>query len=338
MSDIHSLYLLSVFVACQTCRTRKIKCDGLKPICTNCIKKDYAPGPDYQHLIPPEERYKLQNGVCLYDQLPKRRGPDRLPGARVRRKSRADDSGYERGSRHRAPLDSSEGHQGEPSQERSDSVGLPIGRRSPENSYLGSRIGSLNLNVNPNESSFMRASDPLRSYGNSLSLDSARITATKTATNNLPYSERSHGYPPALDLSRISPPNSSSSSDSTRSPVHLYTSTPDRATGGIATNETSIPTGYRPIQPSSEHYVPQGELLRWAAHRLDGFRAGPKQPFIADFPHIVSRIARGRHENQSHARSVAPHDNQAGSYHSTNPYYEYVPSAGAYIQYVPSFP
>ncbi|KAG8847229.1 hypothetical protein FRB91_011977 [Serendipita sp. 411] len=77
-----------VFVACQTCRSRKTKCDGLKPVCTNCIKREFAPGPAFQHLLPENEKYKLANGVCLYDQLPKRRGPDRTPGARVRKKTR----------------------------------------------------------------------------------------------------------------------------------------------------------------------------------------------------------------------------------------------------------
>ncbi|CCA67447.1 hypothetical protein PIIN_01278 [Serendipita indica DSM 11827] len=78
-----------VYVACAACRSRKTKCDGLKP--------EYAPGPPYQEYLPESEKYKLANGICLYDSLPKRRGPDRLPGARVRKKaSKIDDSGVER--------------------------------------------------------------------------------------------------------------------------------------------------------------------------------------------------------------------------------------------------
>ncbi|KAJ7644009.1 hypothetical protein FB45DRAFT_736166 [Roridomyces roridus] len=55
-----------VYVACVQCRTRKIRCDGAKPICHNCGKR--------------------ANGSvdCNYDPLPKRRGPDKRPGARQR--------------------------------------------------------------------------------------------------------------------------------------------------------------------------------------------------------------------------------------------------------------
>ncbi|KDQ62535.1 hypothetical protein JAAARDRAFT_189840 [Jaapia argillacea MUCL 33604] len=54
-----------VFVACVQCRSRKIRCDGAKPICHNCSKR-----PD--------------SLVCSYDSAPKRRGPDKTPGARQR--------------------------------------------------------------------------------------------------------------------------------------------------------------------------------------------------------------------------------------------------------------
>ncbi|KAJ7677492.1 hypothetical protein B0H17DRAFT_944826 [Mycena rosella] len=55
-----------VYVACIQCRTRKIRCDGAKPICHNCGKRASG-GSD-----------------CNYDPLPKRRGPDKTPGARQR--------------------------------------------------------------------------------------------------------------------------------------------------------------------------------------------------------------------------------------------------------------
>lgn len=54
-----------VFVACLQCRSRKIRCDGAKPICYNCNRR-----PD--------------SFLCSYDATPKRRGPDRLQGARQR--------------------------------------------------------------------------------------------------------------------------------------------------------------------------------------------------------------------------------------------------------------
>lgn len=47
-------------------RNRKIRCDGAKPTCHNCTRRKNLTGP------------------CCYDPAPKRRGPDRNPGARQR--------------------------------------------------------------------------------------------------------------------------------------------------------------------------------------------------------------------------------------------------------------
>lgn len=47
-------------------RSRKIRCDGAKPACYNCSKR--AAG----------------SSECNYDSVPKRRGPDKTPGARQR--------------------------------------------------------------------------------------------------------------------------------------------------------------------------------------------------------------------------------------------------------------
>ncbi|KAJ3785251.1 hypothetical protein GGU10DRAFT_269626 [Lentinula aff. detonsa] len=55
-----------VYVACIQCRNRKIRCDGVKPICYNCARKSSG-GSD-----------------CNYDTAPRRRGPDKTPGARQR--------------------------------------------------------------------------------------------------------------------------------------------------------------------------------------------------------------------------------------------------------------
>ena len=46
-------------------RSRKIRCDGAKPKCFHCVQRE-------------------GNDECTYDSLPKRRGPDRTPGARTR--------------------------------------------------------------------------------------------------------------------------------------------------------------------------------------------------------------------------------------------------------------
>ncbi|KAE9405655.1 hypothetical protein BT96DRAFT_915878 [Gymnopus androsaceus JB14] len=54
-----------VYVACLQCRNRKIRCDGAKPICHNCGRRSGG-------------------GDCNYDAVPRRRGPDKTPGARQR--------------------------------------------------------------------------------------------------------------------------------------------------------------------------------------------------------------------------------------------------------------
>ena len=52
-------------------RGRKIRCDGAKPVCHNCSRRSENPQ------------------LCSYDSAPKRRGPDRIPGARQRSTSGA---------------------------------------------------------------------------------------------------------------------------------------------------------------------------------------------------------------------------------------------------------
>ncbi|KAF9506411.1 hypothetical protein BS47DRAFT_1489375 [Hydnum rufescens UP504] len=49
--------------ACHACRSRKVKCDG-QEVCAGCLAR---------------------NKECVYDTRPKRRGPDKVPGARRRR-------------------------------------------------------------------------------------------------------------------------------------------------------------------------------------------------------------------------------------------------------------
>lgn len=46
-----------------TSRSRKIRCDSTRPNCQNCIKR---------------------GNECVYDKVPKRRGPDKRPGTRKR--------------------------------------------------------------------------------------------------------------------------------------------------------------------------------------------------------------------------------------------------------------
>ncbi|KAH8114357.1 hypothetical protein DFH11DRAFT_208816 [Phellopilus nigrolimitatus] len=52
-----------IVMACHQCRGRKIRCDASRPACANCVRRH-------------EE--------CNYDAKPKRRGPDKVPGSRMR--------------------------------------------------------------------------------------------------------------------------------------------------------------------------------------------------------------------------------------------------------------
>ncbi|KAJ7055843.1 hypothetical protein C8F01DRAFT_447310 [Mycena amicta] len=56
---------LSSVIACQQCRRRKVRCDSIRPACGNCLRRKT-----------PEE--------CVYDAVPRRRGPDKNPGTRNR--------------------------------------------------------------------------------------------------------------------------------------------------------------------------------------------------------------------------------------------------------------
>ncbi|KAI0822302.1 hypothetical protein BC628DRAFT_1327700 [Trametes gibbosa] len=89
-----------VYVACVQCRGRKIRCDGAKPVCHNCSRRAENPQ------------------LCSYDTAPKRRGPDRVPGARQR--SAGGPNEKPRRRRRLPPVDSS-GHTFESSQSASAS-------------------------------------------------------------------------------------------------------------------------------------------------------------------------------------------------------------------------
>ncbi|KAF8625311.1 hypothetical protein AX15_005441 [Amanita polypyramis BW_CC] len=54
----------NVVIACNQCRSRKIRCDSKRPTCSNCARR---------------------SNTCVYDAVPKRRGPDKHPGTRQRR-------------------------------------------------------------------------------------------------------------------------------------------------------------------------------------------------------------------------------------------------------------
>jgi hypothetical protein len=72
---------LEVSLSVLSSRGRKIRCDGAKPVCYHCLQRD-------------------GNDQCTYDSLPKRRGPDRVQGARTRG-TRAKEDGEPRRRRRR---------------------------------------------------------------------------------------------------------------------------------------------------------------------------------------------------------------------------------------------
>lgn len=68
-------------------RSRKIRCDSTRPNCQNCVKR---------------------GNECVYDKVPKRRGPDKRPGTRKRscKKRQSDGSNPQPKKKQRAdPVD-----------------------------------------------------------------------------------------------------------------------------------------------------------------------------------------------------------------------------------------
>jgi hypothetical protein len=76
-------------LACSS-RGRKIRCDGAKPVCYHCSQRDGGE-------------------QCSYDALPKRRGPDRIQGARTRGTKPNEDGEPRRRRRHTATVEQAAG-------------------------------------------------------------------------------------------------------------------------------------------------------------------------------------------------------------------------------------
>ena len=70
MKTIPHVRTLGFFTTCNS-RSRKIRCDGAKPVCHNCTRRSSSAT---EGILPD----------CNYDAAPKRRGPDKVPGARQR--------------------------------------------------------------------------------------------------------------------------------------------------------------------------------------------------------------------------------------------------------------
>ncbi|KAK7048512.1 Zn(2)-C6 fungal-type domain-containing protein [Favolaschia claudopus] len=106
-----------VYVACVQCRTRKIRCDGAKPVCHNCGKRSSG------------------SSECNYDPLPKRRGPDKTPGARQRVARKSTDGGGTRGRRRTSSADAQDYVPGQSSNQSQQSFAFPSpssSEQSPE--------------------------------------------------------------------------------------------------------------------------------------------------------------------------------------------------------------
>lgn len=61
--------LAELTVTTRASRARKLKCDRVKPQCHHCVRRS---------------RRVHGSGLCEYEDVRRRRGPDRVPGARVR--------------------------------------------------------------------------------------------------------------------------------------------------------------------------------------------------------------------------------------------------------------
>ena len=273
----------------------------------SCLKKDFAPGPPYQEFLPESEKYKLANGICLYDHLPKRRGPDRLPGARVRKKgSKADESGFERVAAVR--------------RRKNDDTDPPFDPPfEPTKSGSSPKLRSR---------SHAPADTPL-----SLLIDAANhLEAKNTSTHQPPprlTSSPGHASPEDVPSwltgsTGLSPPMSHQ-----RLSTQSYVLIPN-ATGSDTTIQHEDTRDHHPYRSIPRSMQPHGDRT----HILPA-SDGPNSSLSVSFAEpSISRVSRGRHDSwvhQTHSHTsngYSPPGTQAISY-------EYVPSSGAYIQYVP---
>jgi hypothetical protein len=253
----------------------------------------------------------------LYDQLPKRRGPDRLPGARVRKKVRADDSGHERVSRRRsiaglgAPRQSRPPEQGETSD------------TAPNMQYKGhdlfGYIDAAHDTLPSNGAQEQTRQRPQLSMLHSNSNGSLPVGAIHPASGSYPPQPHHGKIMPYPDTSSTSPLGSTSSSDELWSPQILLGLNRDM------TNTVESPD------------IPTNSAYRTTRHSVaDNFSRMPARGSLSPLSESpVARISRGRRGGWNPTDANVP--SSYTTYPAENPSYEYVPSSGAYIQYVTSF-
>lgn len=96
-------------IACRQCRSRKIRCDSTRPKCQNCLKR----GND-----------------CVFDKVPKRRGPDKRPGTRKRsckkRQSDGSESNQSKKQRRAEPFDEGTAARADCKQNEISPMTLPV--------------------------------------------------------------------------------------------------------------------------------------------------------------------------------------------------------------------
>ncbi|KAF8635939.1 hypothetical protein AX15_000110 [Amanita polypyramis BW_CC] len=161
-----------VYVACLQCRTRKIRCDGTKPVCYSCNQRSDVD--------------------CEYDPLPKRRGPDRTPGAR-RRSSR------DRGNQLDTPAMPRRRRRAQEPKEEHLSEGKSEGLATPQPQAFDQGCGVSSPTVITANASRCRCHDTL-SYPMSMASPIARRTIKEFVThqgshNGTIYSDTGSRYP-----------------------------------------------------------------------------------------------------------------------------------------------
>lgn len=309
----------------------------MKPVCTNCHKKEFAPGADYQHLLPDNEKYKIANGICLYDQIPKRRGPDRTPGARVRKKYRQDESGHERSARRRATIDSFGNYNEDTSIYPRQSHEPPTNGHSRDHDSSHQFEGARPL-VQPNrlpedrESIYLHESRSSGSILTSIDASSAQPPLTSE-----PYTLQHPSVSRTEGSRTLSPPTSTTSSGSPNS-IHqsAYARRSSSLLNSPADANGSIAHG--PFYPPSQSFVSRDAQSRSQLQSpLDASGTLERQASL-NFPteSPIARTTRERHGSWGHSRASFSLPYPHSSYPANNLSYEYVPSAGAYVQYVSS--
>ncbi|KAH9858993.1 hypothetical protein C2E23DRAFT_717806 [Lenzites betulinus] len=132
----------TVVIACRQCRARKIRCDSTRPFCHNCLRR---------------------NNECVYDAVPKRRGPDKRPGTRQRScKKRPPDSDPATGSAKKKRKTNAEGESGMLSFDFNVKENVTGGARGAQLSSRGAMDDLNATHMLPQGSLYINTSIPLR--------------------------------------------------------------------------------------------------------------------------------------------------------------------------------